>query len=86
MGTYYAKLTAGPEGGYGIQFPGIPSHIKPEGGQRDPPNGAGRAPRGQHRGVCSIIVDMDQAAAAAGDYLSLYRRAFEQYGVRALWN
>ena len=29
---------------------------------------------------------MDQAAAAADDYLSLYRRAFEQYGVRALWN
>lgn len=37
MDTYYAKLTAGPEGGYGIQFPGIPSHIKPEGGRRDPP-------------------------------------------------
>ena len=42
---------------------------------------------GRHaRGACSIIVDMDQAAAAAGDYLSLYRRAFAEYGVRALWN
>ena len=29
---------------------------------------------------------MDQTAAAAGDYLSLYRRAFAEYGVRALWN
>ncbi len=36
--------------------------------------------------MCSIIVNVDQAAAVAGDYLSLYRRAFEQYGVRALWN
>ena len=32
------------------------------------------------------MVDMDQTAAAAGDYLSLYRRAFAEYGVRALWN
>ena len=32
------------------------------------------------------MVDKDQATAAAGDYRSLYRRAFEQYGVRALWN
>ncbi len=36
--------------------------------------------------ACSIIVDMDHTVAAAGDYLSLYRRAFAEYGVRALWN
>ncbi len=29
---------------------------------------------------------MEKLAPASGDYLSLYRRAFEQYGVRALWN
>ena len=29
---------------------------------------------------------MDEATTAPDDYLSLYRRAFSQYGVRALWN
>ena len=29
---------------------------------------------------------MEKLATAPGDYVSLYRRAFERYGVRALWN
>ena len=29
---------------------------------------------------------MDKLASASGDYVSLYSRAFERYGVRALWN
>ena len=29
---------------------------------------------------------MEKLATASGDYVSLYRRAFERYGVRALWN
>ncbi len=29
---------------------------------------------------------MSEMATGPGDYQSLYRRAFEQYGVRALWN
>lgn len=32
------------------------------------------------------IAAMDHQPAASGDYLALYRRAFAQYGVRALWN
>ena len=29
---------------------------------------------------------MDQSATPLGEYATLYRRAFERYGVRALWN
>lgn len=29
---------------------------------------------------------MEKLAPASGDYASLYRRAFEKYGVWALWN
>lgn len=29
---------------------------------------------------------MSNEPTAEGDYVSLYRRAFEQYAVRALWN
>ena len=29
---------------------------------------------------------MDQSATPLCDYATLYRRAFERYGVRALWN
>ena len=29
---------------------------------------------------------MEKLETASGDYASLYRRAFEQCGVRALWN
>ena len=29
---------------------------------------------------------MEKLAPASGDYVGLYRRAFEKYGVWALWN